>query len=108
MIMFHSDTDRLELMTAARRFTLELIAGSAGWLSVVESGQCGDDGDCLLAANEDAACFCFGCREDDILQGFANDLYGAVERREFGGGFSEVEDASNATACLGEDEVRYV
>ena len=37
-----------------------------------------------------------------------NDLDGAVERRASGGGVAEVEDAGNATACLGEDEVRCV
>ena len=30
---------------------------SFGWLWVVEFGQCSDDGDCLLATDEDAACF---------------------------------------------------
>ena len=47
--------------------TVGRYAGSAGWLWVVELGQCGDDGDCLLAADEDAACFCFGCGGDDVL-----------------------------------------
>ena len=36
-------------------------AVSFGWLWVVEFGQCGDDGDCLLATDEYAAYFCFGC-----------------------------------------------
>ena len=76
-------------------------AGSAGWLWVVEFGQCGDDGDCLLAADEYSTCFCFRCGGDDVLQGFANDLDGAVERRASGGGFAEVEDAGYATTCLG-------
>ena len=58
----------------------------AGWLLVVEFGQRGDYGDCLLAADEDAACFCFGCGRDDVLEGFANDLDGAVERWELGVG----------------------
>ena len=68
---------------------------------MVEFGQRGDDGDFLLAANEDAACFCFGCRGNNVLQGFANDLDGSVERRASGGGIAEVEDAGNANACLG-------
>ena len=63
-----------------------------------EFGQCGDDGDCLVAANEDAACFYFGCGGDDVLQGFANDLDGAVERRASGGGVAEVEVSGDATA----------
>ena len=63
--------------------------GSAVWLWVVEFGQRGDDGDCLLAANEDAVCFCFGCGGNDVLQGFANDLDGAVEQRASDGGVSE-------------------
>ena len=70
--------------------------------------QCGDDGDCLMAADEDAACFYFGCRGDDVLKSFANDLYGTVERRSSGSGVAEVEDADNATACLGEDKVDCV
>ena len=45
-------------------------ADSAGWLSVVEFGQCGDDGDCLLAADEDSDCFCFGYRGDHVLEFF--------------------------------------
>ena len=60
--------------------------GSDGWLLVVEFGQCGDDGDCVLAADEDDASFCFSCGGDDVLQGFANDLDGAVERRASDGG----------------------
>ena len=76
-------------------------AGSAGWLWVVEFGQCGDDGDCLLAADEDAACFCFGCGGDDVLQGFENDLDGYIDWRASGGGVAEVEDAGDETACLG-------
>ena len=76
-------------------------AGYAGWLSVVDFGQRGDDGDCLLAANEDAACFCFGCRGNDFLQGFVNDLDGSVQQRASRGGVAEVEDAGDATACLG-------
>ena len=76
-------------------------AGSTGWLRVVEFGQCGDDGECLLAADEYAACFCFGCGGDDVLQVFANDLDGAVEQMASGGGVYEVEDAGDATACLG-------
>ena len=70
---------------------------AAGWFSVVEFGQCGHDGGCLVAANEDAACFCFVCGGDDILQGFANDLVGAVERRASRGGVAEVEDAGDST-----------
>ena len=70
-------------------------------MSAVEFGQCVDDEDCLMAANEDSACFCFGCGGDDVLQGFANDLDGAVERRASGGGVAEVEDAVKATVCLG-------
>ena len=62
----------------------------------------------MLAADEDAACFCFGCGGDDFLQGFSNDLDGAVERRASGGGVYEVEDADNMTSCLGEDEVSCV
>ena len=67
---------------------------------MVEFGQCGDDGDCLLAADEDATCFCFcfDCGGDDVLQGFANDLDGAVEPRASGGSVAEVEDAGDATA----------
>ena len=76
-------------------------AGSTGWLRVVEFGQCGDDGECLLAANEDGTCFWFGCGGDNVLQGFENDLDGAVDRRASGGGVAEVEDAGDATACLG-------
>ena len=68
---------------------------------VVEFRQSGDDEDCLLAADEDAACFCFGCGGNDVLQGFSNDSGGSVERRASGGGVAEVEDAGNATACLG-------
>ena len=34
-------------------------SGSSGWLSVVEFGQRGDDWDCLMDADEDAACFYF-------------------------------------------------
>ena len=68
---------------------------------MVEFEQCGDDGDCLLAADEDAACFYFGCRGDDVLQGFTNDLDGAVERRASEGCVVEAEDAGDATACLG-------
>ena len=75
---------------------------------MVELGQCGYDGDCLLAADEDAACFCFGCGGDNVLQVFFNDLDGAVERRASGGGVAEVVDAGDATACLGEDEVSCV
>ena len=76
-------------------------AGSAGWLLVVESGQFGDDGDCMLAVDEDVTCLCFGCGGDGVLEGFTNDLDGAVERRVSGGGVAEVEDAGDATACLG-------
>ena len=85
-------------------------AGSAGWLWVVEFGQCGDDGVCLLAADDDATCFffCFGCGGDNVLQGFANDLDGAVERRASCGSVADAEDAGDATACLGEDEVSCV
>ena len=68
---------------------------------MVEFVQCGDDGDCLLAADEDAACLCFGCGGDNVLQVFANDLDGAVERRAFRGGVAEVKDAGDATVCLG-------
>ena len=75
---------------------------------MVEFGKCGDDGDCLLADDEDAACFCFGCGGDNVLQGFANDLDGAVDRRASDGGVAEVEDAGDATAYLGEDEVSCV
>ena len=75
---------------------------------MVEFRQCGDDGDCLLASDEDAACFCFGCGGDDVLEGFENDLDGAVERRASSGGVSELEDAGDVTACLGEDEVSCV
>ena len=42
-------------------------AVSFGWLWVVEFGQCGDDGDCLLDADEYAACFCFGYGGNDVL-----------------------------------------
>ena len=59
---------------------------------MVDFGQCGDDGYCLLVANEYAACFCFGCGGDGVLQSFANDLVGAVERRSSRGGVAEVED----------------
>ena len=76
-------------------------AGSAGWLWVVEFGHRGDDGDCLLAADEDATCFCFGYGGNDVLQGFENDLNGSVDRMASGGGVAEVEDSGNATACLG-------
>ena len=72
---------------------------------MVEFGQCGDDGDCLVAADEDAACLCFGYGGDDVLQGFTNDLDSTIERRASGGGISEVEDAGDATACLWEEEV---
>ena len=72
------------------------------WLNF---GQSSHDEDCLLAADKDAACLCFGCRRDNVLEGFTNDLYGAVERKAFGGGVAEVEDAGEATACLGEEEV---
>ena len=58
--------------------------------------------------NEDAACFCFSCRGDDVLQVFSNDLYVAVERRASGGGVAGVDDAGDATACLGEEEVSCV
>ena len=68
---------------------------------MVEFGQCGDDGDFLLAADEDAAYFCFGCRGDDVLEGFTNDLDGAIERRASGVGVAELEDAGDAPACLG-------
>ena len=68
---------------------------------MVEFGQHGDDGDCLLAADEDAAYLCFGYRGDDVLEGFANDLDGAVKRRASAGGFSEVEYDGDATVCLG-------
>ena len=68
---------------------------------VVEFKQHGDDGDFLLAADEDAACLCFGWEGNDVLQGFANDLDGSVEQRESGGGVAEVEDAGDVTACLG-------
>ena len=70
---------------------------------MVDFGQCGDDGYCLLAANEDAAYFCLGCGRDKVLKGFANDLDGAVEKSASGGGVAEVEDCGDATACLGED-----
>ena len=33
---------------------------------------------------------------------------GTIERRASGGGVAEVEDAGDATACLGEDEVSCV
>ena len=68
---------------------------------MVEFRQCGDDGYCLLAADEDATCFCLGCGGDDVLQGFENDLDSAVERRASRGGVAEVEDADDATVCLG-------
>ena len=42
-------------------------AVSFGWLWVVELGQCDDDGDCLLATDEDATCFCFGCGGNNVL-----------------------------------------
>ena len=85
-------------------------AGSAGWLWVVQFVQRGDDddGDYLMAVDENATCFCFGCRGNDVLQGFANDLDGSVEWRASGGGVAEVEDSGEATACLGEDEVSCV
>ena len=70
-------------------------------LWVVEFGQCGDDGNGLLAADKDATCFCFGCGGNNVLQGFANNLDGSVERRSSGGGVAEVEDAGDATECLG-------
>ena len=75
---------------------------------MVEFGKRGDDGDCLLDTDEDSACLCFGCGGDDVLEGFTNDLDGAVERRASGGGVAEVQDADNATACLGGDEVSCV
>ena len=75
---------------------------------MVEFGQCGDDGDCLLAADEDAACFYFGCRGDNVLEVFTNDLDGAVERRASGCGVAEVEDSGDATTCHGEDKVSCV
>ena len=75
---------------------------------MVEFRQRGDDGDCLLAANEDAACFCFVCGGDDVLEGFTNDLDGTVERRASCGGVAELEGAGDTTACLGEDEVSCV
>ena len=68
---------------------------------VVEFGQRGDDEDCLLAADENSACLCFGCRGDDVLEGFTNDLDGAIERRASGVGVAELEDAGDAPACLG-------
>ena len=61
-----------------------------------------------MAADEDAACLCFGYGGDNVLDGFTNDLDGAVERKVSGGGVAEVEDAGNATACLGEDKVSCV
>ena len=42
-------------------------AVSFGWLWVVEFEQCGDDGDYLLATDEYAACFCFGCGGNYVL-----------------------------------------
>ena len=42
-------------------------AVSFGWLWVIELVPCGDDGDCLLAADEDAACFCFGCGVNNVF-----------------------------------------
>ena len=57
--------------------------------------------DYLLDADEDAACFCFGCGGENVLEGFANDLYGAFERRVSVGGVAELEDAGDTTACLG-------
>ena len=86
---------------AFRGGVVSRYAGSAGWLWVVEFEQHGDDGECLLAADENAACFCFGCGGNDVLQGFANDLDGSVERRASVGGVDEVEDDGDATACLG-------
>ena len=68
---------------------------------MAEFVQRSDDGDCLLAADEDAAYFCFGCGGNDVLQGFVNDLDGSVERRASVGGVAKVEDAGNATVCLG-------
>ena len=68
---------------------------------MVEFGQCGYYGDCMLATNEDAACFFFGGGGDNVLQGFTDELDGAVERRDSGVGVAEVEDAGDATACLG-------
>ena len=75
---------------------------------MVEFGHRGDDGYFLLAADEYAACLCFSCEEDDVIEDFKNDLDGAVERRASGGGVAEVKDADDATACLGEDEVSCV
>ena len=75
--------------------------GSDGWLWVVEFGQHGDDGNCLLAADEDAACFCFGCEGKYVLQGFANNVDSSVEWRASGVSVAEVEDADDAAACLG-------
>ena len=83
-------------------------AGSAGWLLVVEFGQRGDDGDCLLAADKDAACLYFSCGGDNVLEGFKNDLDGTVEQRASRGGVDEIEDAGDATEWLGEDEVSCV
>ena len=83
-------------------------AGSDGWLLVVEFGQRGDDGDCLLAADEDAICFYFGFGGDNVLEGFANGLDGDIEQRASGVCIAEVEDSGNETAYLGEDEVSCV
>ena len=54
----------------------------------------------LVTLNLSVVCCCFGCGEDNVLQGFANDLDGAVERRASGGGVAEVEDSGNVTSCL--------
>ena len=43
-------------------------AVSFGCLWVVEFGQCGDDGYCLMAADEDTACLCFGCGGNDVFR----------------------------------------
>ena len=75
---------------------------------MVEFGQRGDDEDCLLASNKDSTCLCFVCGGDDVMESFTNYLDGSVERRASGGGVAEVEDAGDATACLGEDEVSCV
>ena len=40
---------------------------SVGWLWVVEFGQCGDYGGCLLAIDEDAACFCLGFGGNNVF-----------------------------------------
>ena len=93
---------------AFRGGVVGLYAGSSGWLLVAEFRQRGDDGDCLLASNGDAICLCFGCGGDNVLEGFKNALDGAVEWRASGGGVAEVEDAGDATECLGEDEVSCV